>query len=378
LNAWCIGSALRLFNGLFFQLNFQEMVMATQSNPILAAVAVGAVLLAPGGLHAQERTQAVPAETARNYGTINSPVSTDIGGKSVAPTAAISAVETYKSAQYSSGGVGLRNLGTGTLHISGVVTPVKAAFLYWAVITNGAAPAAAKSAKLTQTFPAGKSETVTGTLLGTGASPCWPGNTISVFRATVPVGDVSGNGSYQVAFASGASGSVKGQDPWLADTLPLLEGASLVVVGSGTGTVYVFDNGLAGKTFGNHTNPETFSYTLSLPTATNGGQVLFESIGADGQIGTSRTAGNVANDQPYLAAKAVQINGDLISGPFSATYIDFDSDWNGNAAAPLPRLWDDVGHDITAAAPDGTKSLSTAITTYGDCLTPVANVVAVY
>jgi len=368
-------ASLVSFRYQLLQMIIQEAIMAVYTNHIFAAVAAGAVLLAPCAVRAQGEA----AQSGKSFGTINSPVGTDIGGQSVAPTSALSPADTYKNAQYSSGGIGLRNLGTGTLHISGVVTPVKAAFLYWAVITNNAATSADKSVKLTQTFPAGKSETVTGTLIGTGASPCWPGNTISVFKAAVPVGDVSGNGSYQVAFTgSGASGSTKGEDPWLADKLPLLEGVSLVVVGSGTGTVYLFDSGLAGKTFGNHSNPEQFSYTLSLPTATNGGQVLFESIGADGQIGSSRTAGNVANDQPDLAAKALQINGAVASGPFSADYIDFDSDWNGNAGAPLPRLWDDVGHDITAFAPDGTKSLPMTITTYGDCLTPVANLVAVY
>jgi hypothetical protein len=257
---------------------------------------------------------------------------------------------------------------------------VKAAFLYWAVITTGAAPTADKSVTFEQIFPAsGHSVTLTGTLLGTGATPCWAGNTISVFKATVPVADVSGNGSYMVAFTkTGASGSTKGQDPWKASVLPLLEGASLVVVGTGTGTVYLFDKGLAGKTFGNHTNPETFTYTLSLAAATAGAQVLFENIGADGQIGVSRTAGNVSPSEPFLAAKATQINGQLVAGPFSASFIDYDSDWNGNAAAPLPRLWDDVGHDITSVAPRGTKTLKISVTTQGDCLTPVANVIAAF
>ena len=348
--------------------------MSEHSNLILA-VAFGAALLGPGSAHAQELPSGDP-----RWGTIESPDGADRGGQPLQALASVASAHTFKAAQYSSGGVGLRNLGTGTLHVSGVTPPVKGAYLYWAVITTGAATAADKSVTLERTFPAaGHSETLTGTLLGTGATPCWPGNTISVFKATVPVSDVSGNGSYQVAFTKpGASGSTAGGDPWLSATLPLVEGASLVVVGTGTGTVYLFDKGIAGHTFGNHTNPETYNYSLLLTSATTGGQVLFENIGADGQIGSSRTAGILSANQPYLAAKQSLINNQLIAGPYNAEYIDYDSDWNGNSAAPLPRLWDDVGHDITAVAPAGTKTLNVSVTTQGDCLTPVANVVAAF
>ncbi len=350
--------------------------MAERKKGLLAGAAIGMVLLLPGSPFAQETLSGGDAR----WGTIGSPEGVDAREPPAAALAAIAPASTVKSAQYSSGGIGLRNLGTGTLHISGATPPVKAAFLYWAVITTGPAPPADKSVRLTRTFPAGgRAVMLTGTLLGTGASPCWPGNTISVFRAAVPVADVSGNGSYEVAFVkAGASGSTKGEDPWLAAVQPLVEGASLVVVGTGTATVQIFDKGLAGRTFGTRTNPETFSYSLSLASATTGRQVLFENIGADGQIGTSRTAGIVSRNQPYLAAKATQINGQLVAGPYNAQFIDFDSDWNGNAAAPLPRLWDDVGHDITAVAPAGTRTLNVQVTTQGDCLTPVANVVAAF
>jgi hypothetical protein len=233
-----------------------------------------------------------------------------------------------------------------------------------------------KSVILTQTFPAGASETITGTLVAKGPSPCWGGDRVSVFRGTVPIGDVPGNGSYQVAFTeAGASGSTAGEDPWTAATLPLLEGASLVVVGTGTGQVSIFDKGISARTFGLRADPETFKYTLNLPTATTGNQVLFENIGADGQIGASRSV-----SVPDITAKKTEINGFVEAGPYPglSSVIDFDSDWNGNAAAPLPRLWDDVGHDITNAAPAGTTSLAVSVTTHLDCLTPVANVVAVF
>lgn len=336
------------------------------------ASVLGSMLFGSAGLHAEQGAKAGDPR----WGTSESPVGTNIKEMVSATPVTVTPFASFSNAQYATGGVGLRNLGTGTLQISGVITPVQAAYLYWAVITQGGALPADRSVTLTQTFPAGASETITGTLIAIGNPPCWGGDRISVFRGTVPVGDVSGNGSYQVAFTgAGASGSTAGEDPWTAATLPLLEGASLVVVGTGTGEVSIFDKGISAKTFGVTANPGTFTYTLNLPTATTGNQVLFDNIGADGQIGASRSA-----DYQDLAEKKTVINGLIEAGPFTSlsAYIDFDSDWNGDAATPLPRLWDDVGHDITNAAPSGTTLLTVSVTTHGDCLTPVANVVAAF
>lgn len=44
-------------------------------------------------------------------------------------------------------------------------------------------------------------------------------------------------------------------------------------------------------------------------------------------------------------------NGHAVTGPGSAYN---NSDWNGSAGYPLPRPWDDTGHNITAATPSGT------------------------
>lgn len=287
-------------------------------------------------------------------------------------TAAVAAHVTYTTAQYASGGVGLRNRGTGGISVSGAIAPIKAAFLYWAVITTGAAKTADTQLKIQRLSPTPASAvtTVTGTLIGTGGSPCWPGNTISVFRAAVPTTLATGNGFYQVTLLPGAGGSTAGGDPWVGTpVLPLFEGASLVIVGTGPSgsRVVIFDSGIAGKTF--HGNPGV-SYTLTLPAATTGKLTLFESIGADGQEGTSRLAGSGYADE------STYINGVYVAGPFS---LFNDSDWNGSSGKPIPQLWDDVGHNITTATPSGTKTLSIAIGNEGesdfDCMTPVANVV---
>jgi hypothetical protein len=305
------------------------------------------------------------------WGTSDAPTATDSAFETevVAPVAAHA---TYTTAQFGSGGVGLRNRGTGGINIAGVITPVKAAFLYWAVITTGAAKAADTQLKVQRLFPTPASAltTVTGTLIGTGGSPCWPGNAISVYRAVVPTTLATGNGFYQVTLLPGAGGSTAGGDPWVGTpVLPLFEGASLVVVGTGPSgsRVVIYDSGLAGKTF--HGNPG-FSYTLTLPAATTGKLTLFESIGADGQEGASRLA------ESGNADESTYINGVYVAGPFS---LFNDSDWNGSSGKPIPQLWDDVGHNITTATPSGTKTLSVSIGNEGessyDCMTPVANVV---
>jgi hypothetical protein len=278
--------------------------------------------------------------------------------------------------QFGSGGVGLRNRGAGSIAVSGVLPPVQAAYIYWAVITSGPASAANQTIKLQRLSPTPASTvaTITGTNVGTGPSPCWAAttDTITVFRGVVPTTVATGNGVYQVTLLKGASGSTAGGDPWVGTPiLPLMEGASLVIIGTGTGTqrVVIYDEGLSGKTFKGNSG---ISYSLLLPIAASGKLTLFESIGADGQQGVSRLAVKAVADETTV------INGVHIAGPGSNFN---DSDWNGSSARPLPQLWDDVGHDITAATPAGKTTLDVSIANGGktppDCMTPVANVVQV-
>lgn len=270
----------------------------------------------------------------------------------------------YAGAQYGTGGVGLRNRGGGALNVSGVNKPTKAAFVYWAVITNGAAPAPVKSVKIQRIAPtASPVATITGTAIGITASPCWAGNTTTVYRGAVPLAIANGNGTYQVTLNPGASGLTTGGDPWYsAATLPLMEGASLVVVGTGQARVALYDRGLAGNMFA-----WDLYYTLSLPSAATGRNVIIDNIGADGQLGRSRDGG--------LASETTIINGYYVAGEYSPAN---DSDWNGAIAGPLPQLWDTTGHQINASAPAGTWYLNVSVYGVGDCVVPVANVVALY
>jgi hypothetical protein len=272
----------------------------------------------------------------------------------------------YTGAQYGTGGVGLRNRPGGALNVSGVNKPTKAAFVYWAVITSGAPPAAVKRVKVRRIGPTASAvATLAGAAIGVTDSPCWGGDTTTIYKAAVPLGIANGSGSYQITLLAGASGATGGLDPWFSPVrFPLMEGASLVIVGTGAADVSIFDRTLSGNMFSS-----VLTYTLGLPVPATGRNVIIDSIGADGQAGRSR------DGDPSFSSETTVINGIQYAGPGGANK---DSDWNGAIAGPLPQLWDTTGHQINAAAPAGTTSLNVSITSLGDCLIPVANVVALY
>ncbi len=272
---------------------------------------------------------------------------------------------TFTSAGYGTGGVGLRNQQVGSIVISGVNPPVQAAYLYWAVISNGPATKPEGTILVSRRGPVLSTAAVTlfGTVVGTGIPPCWPGDTITVFRATVPLTVATGNGDYEVRFRNNVFGSVAGEDPWTSATDPLLEGVSLVIVGSGSATVGIYDVGLAGHTF----LGDNLSYTLVAPAPPTF-SALWDNIGADGQVGGGRTA------DPGISGETTFINGAQVSGP-GAAYAD--SDWDGSSGFPLPQLWDDTGHDISGTITPTAPVFAVQFNATGDCLTPVANVLAV-
>jgi hypothetical protein len=283
----------------------------------------------------------------------------------------------FRKSGYGTSGVALRNRGAGGISISGVIAPVKAAYVYWAVITPGAPPRIVRRIRIQRQFPTPVSATVTlvGTAVGSGPPPCWPGAVITVFRAAIPAAVATGNGLYEVSLLAGAGGLINGSDPWLsAAVLPLWEGASIVMIGDpngiGTPTVSVYDMGLAGTTF---TADVGLAYPLMLPAAAPGVRTLFDNIGADGQ---HTTPGLTRGGLLSLSSESTIINGFPTAGPGSGYN---DSDWNGSSGFPIPELWDDTGHDITPATPPGTGVLNVSISNGGlvpaDCLTTVANVV---
>jgi hypothetical protein len=91
----------------------------------------------------------------------------------------------FKNSQYAAGGAGLRNRNTACIQINGLnKASATAAVMYYAIITEGPAPA--NFAMVTLTNEQTKTSlTFVGEIIGTGASPCWPGDTITVYRALV-------------------------------------------------------------------------------------------------------------------------------------------------------------------------------------------------
>lgn len=276
----------------------------------------------------------------------------------------------FKNASYGTGGVALRNRGAGGISIGGVFAPVQAAYVYWAVIGPNKAASVITIKRL---YPgvAGPAN-LPGVAVGAGPPPCpWPGSQIVVFRALIPPAIANGNGLYEVSLLGGAAGTVNGSDPWTTAITPLWDGASIVMVGQPSpvappGIVAIYDRVLSGKTF---VSGAGLAYNLILPVPTPGARTLFDNVGADGKhtLGASRLAA------PAMTSETTTIGGPALAGPGSAYW---DSDWNGSSGLPVPELWDDTGHDITAL---GAGLLALPVTVAqpggGDCLTPVVNVV---
>jgi len=279
----------------------------------------------------------------------------------------------YGAAQYETAGAALRNRRTAAIELSGVIAPVQEAWIYWAVITTGAPPAAAtriQVQRLSPPAPASANVTLNGAVVGVGPQPCeWTGTQITVYRAQIPAAVATGNGTYKLTLLNGAGGLIDGENPWAAPQVsPMWEGASIVMIGMGIQQVALYDAGLAGNTFNADTG---LAYQLVLPGggAAANTEVYFDEIGADGQHGLGRIA-NAA-----VSSETTTVEGLAVAGPGSPYN---DSDWNGSAGLVLPELWDDAGHRLII--PNNTNLLRVGINNgafgFGDCLTPVANVVA--
>jgi hypothetical protein len=150
-----------------------------------------------------------------------------LGGTEYGPQVQLEEVFRFQvKGDYVAAGVGMRNIGSGTINISlPAGSTIAKAFLYWAIIREPGPPAPD-----TGTF---NGQLITGTLVGTSGDPCWPepdildGNFIDAYVADVTEIAIDGLNTL-TGFPSGLADNTPPQSATTA--FPLLEGASLVVI----------------------------------------------------------------------------------------------------------------------------------------------------
>jgi hypothetical protein len=280
-----------------------------------------------------------------------------------------------------SNGCGLRNRGDCAIDISGAKPPAVLAIAFWSVILGGPVTSTSDPRVATIEITHGElGETLIGSLISTpsSASPCWGGGPIAVYYAFIPLSIVNsvtsptpGNGDYHLYVQSGGSGKTTGEDPWSGSVVyPLFEGASVVIIGSGTQNLGIWAGpGFSGATF--FGGPQSYALGFGpLPPAT-GAVANFVSMYADGQVGTS-----AYTYDPSLSAKSMTINGVNVAGIGSS--INPSSNLNGDTGAPLPRLWDNSEFDIGSMGvfSSTTSQMNISLEGANDCITPIAHVLA--
>jgi hypothetical protein len=296
-----------------------------------AGTAPGAPTAGAHGGHRAAHTAGTPEDASGDLSTVS--VTTVHGG-------------------YVAAGIGMRNLGYGTIAITGVPdgASIKSATLLWDIVADQ------PSASFAQGTIDGKA--VSGNAVASGASPCWPeGSSNFSYEADVTQ-LVTGNGKYSLA--GFAAGEDDGADPWNVGTVaPLLEGASLVVVyqlASMPSTVVQIAGGAS------EIADDTGSAQLAGFTASAQAKATTTYIVGDGQdIGT----------------KYATFDGATVPG----------TGFTGSDPQAVPRysqgdLWDTTTADVSSSVKPGDTSAPLSITSavdngYYDCIVWVGQVLAV-
>lgn len=246
---------------------------------------------------------------------------------------------------YVAAGVGMRGTGPpggGTIAVPALPggSTVQKAFLYWAVMNGTPTPALADGNI--------NGNPITGSLIGTTASPCWMGVDIYNYVADVTSDVLPGANNALTGFASGGSP---------VTTPPMLEGATLVVIYS--------NPALSNRTIKIHEG--AISWLLPPPESTT-------FTGFSAVAGTSETT--------FIVADGQQDPGGI--GLRNRTYVDgtLTADYVLNGAGPGTQYWDTLTQDISAFIPPSDTAVtieveSTADLGVADCITWVAQVLSV-
>jgi hypothetical protein len=284
----------------------------------------------------------VRAAAAEDGGQLGPPHSSFIG----TPVPLTQSFGATVQGNYVAAGVGLRGVGSGTIPITlPAGSAIVKAFLYWAVMANN----------FTTTLASGvfNGAAIGGTLLGSTADPCWPSeatpNPDLIFTFRADVTGLAAAGVNTVTLSSGASGA-----------LPLLEGASLVVVYSNPSftslrQVIIRDGAV--------------SFLFPPPVITT-----FSGFSAFGTPPQTQTTWIVADGQSNLAGASNRI---FVDGTEIANHVL-------RGFGPGTPYWDTRTDDISSFVPAGDTSVTLGIESNNDgtgslydCLTWVAQVLSV-
>jgi hypothetical protein len=252
---------------------------------------------------------------------------------------------------YTAAGVGMRNRGWGTILIQDVPTgaTTRIAYLFWSVIGPSGVTTPPSS------YAQGKfnGHAITGTYLGSAASPCWGSGSVFGYRANV-TNYVTGNGVYHLT--DFASANKWGDDPFsVTTTYPAIEGASLVDVYAKSNyptTTIKIMNGVE-RLYGSSTSTTTFT---SVPAYT---------------LPVARTTFIVGDGQSNGGAKTITFDGKTLT---NAGFLNGTDRQNG-VDFLHGNLWD-TNSALVKATPSATTATAT-ISTPGDCLVWIAQVLSV-
>ena len=242
---------------------------------------------------------------------------------------------------YVSASVAMRNLGYGTIDLTGIPagSTIDDAYLMWDVLD------------LSQSAADGEGDfdgnPITGTLMGVGGDPCWGSNGNYGYVADV-TSLVSGNGDYDLTDFS--SGATNGEDPWnVGSPFPELEGASLIVI------------------YENSSSPLTSVQLLGGVTETDG--ALLTQTLSGFQVSSSPTASTT-----YIVADG---QGAGSEGTFDGTTLV--SNFLGSAPQAVPNysegnLWDNLTFNVSSMVNPGDTSETAQVEGDGDCIVWVGQV----
>jgi len=238
--------------------------------------------------------------------------------------------------QYVAAGAAMRNQGDGSITLTWTGSLVKA-YLIWGVINTVSTGLGVGTIN---------GHSITGALQGNDTSPCWGNGDIFSYAADVTSYVVNGANSL-TGFASGLT---TGEDPWDGNVVaPLAEGATLIVVSTGTTAqqVYIYTG-----TYTSIGTPISTTFNHGAADATTAKTTF---VVADGQL-----AGNLAG----------------WNGPTIDTNAFPGSDPKLTATAwSYGNLWDTKTYSVPVTF--GATSETATVTGTDDCVTWAAQVISI-